>query len=59
MKFAPWTGVCLVPAVAACAIPDPPAFYGQPALASAAHGSLIAAQPYTPTLRGAAAYRVL
>jgi len=59
MKLARLAGLGLLTALAACAIPDPPAFYDQPAVASAPHGSLIVAQPYTPAVRGAAAYRVL
>jgi len=45
--------------LSACGAPDPSAFYNQPANPAAGPGALIAAEPYTPTVRGAAAYRVL
>ncbi len=45
--------------LSACGASDPPAFYSQPAIASAVPGTLIAATPYTPSIPGAAAYRVL
>jgi alpha-beta hydrolase superfamily lysophospholipase len=44
--------------LAACGIPDPPAFYDTPVPAAAPPGSLVSAQPF-PAVDGAAAYRVL
>jgi alpha-beta hydrolase superfamily lysophospholipase len=44
--------------LAACGIPDPPAFYDTPAPAGAAPGSLVSAEPFPP-VPGAVAYRVL
>jgi alpha-beta hydrolase superfamily lysophospholipase len=43
--------------LAACAIPDPPAFYDTP-VPNAAPGSLVSAEPFAP-VPGATAYRVL
>lgn len=50
--------ICFCAALAACSIPKPPAFYNQ-AATNAAPGMLMAASPYSPTIPGTAAYRVL
>jgi fermentation-respiration switch protein FrsA (DUF1100 family) len=50
--------ICL-PTLAACGIPQPSAFYDTPALAAQPAGTLISVQPFSPTVPGAAAYRVL
>ncbi len=44
--------------LAACSIPKPSSFYDQP-VTKAAPGTLIGAEPYSPTIPGAAAYRIL
>jgi fermentation-respiration switch protein FrsA (DUF1100 family) len=49
---------CSTLTLAACSIPQPAAFYDHPATA-AGPGTLINAQPYDPTIPGAAAYRIL
>lgn len=58
MAFKRLATICSCAALAACSIPKPPAFYNQPA-SNAAPGTLIDAQPYSPSIPGAAAYRVL
>jgi alpha-beta hydrolase superfamily lysophospholipase len=59
MKFFTFVGACTLPALAACAAPTPGSFYKQAALPDARPGTLIAASPYSPSISGAAAYRVL
>jgi acetyl esterase/lipase len=46
-------------ALAGCGAPKPGAFYRQAVSPGAQHGALLAVEPYTPAVRGAAAYRVL
>jgi pimeloyl-ACP methyl ester carboxylesterase len=42
-----------------CTIPAPSPFYATPANPSAAHGTLLAAAPFSPTIQGAVAYRII
>jgi pimeloyl-ACP methyl ester carboxylesterase len=49
----------MLPVLAACSSPTPPSFYDTAALTSKPPGAVIAAEPFTPTIPGAAAYRVL
>ncbi len=56
--FAP-AAFFFLPALAACSIPTPGSFYRQAALLNAPHGAPIAVEPFSPTVKGAAAYRVL
>jgi acetyl esterase/lipase len=46
-------------AIAGCSIPKPGAFYQTAALKTQPPGTLISVEPYTPSIQGAAAYRVL
>jgi fermentation-respiration switch protein FrsA (DUF1100 family) len=48
-----------LPWLAACSIPRPGSFYYQAANKTAPPGTLIAVEPFSPTVPGAAAYRVL
>jgi alpha-beta hydrolase superfamily lysophospholipase len=48
-----------LPALAGCSTPTPPAFYQQPARAQAGPGAVIALEPLSPSIPGAATYRVL
>jgi alpha-beta hydrolase superfamily lysophospholipase len=50
---------CFLPWLAACAAPQPGPFYQQAANKAAPPGTLIAVEPFTPNVAGAAAYRVL
>jgi alpha-beta hydrolase superfamily lysophospholipase len=59
MKFFPTALFFLLPWLAACSIPQPGPFYQQAANKNAPPGVLIAVEPFTPTIPGAAAYRVL
>ena len=45
--------------LASCAIPKPTPFYQNRPVAGASPGTLIAVEPYSPSLPGAAAYRVM
>ena len=49
----------LLPALAACGVPAPSPFYDTAANPKAPPGTLISVEPFTPTVQGAAAYRVL
>lgn len=49
----------LLPGLAACGVPAPSPFYATAANPAAPPGTLISVAPFTPTVQGAAAYRVL
>jgi hypothetical protein len=59
MRFLAAALLVLLPALAACAIPDPPSFYDGAALPDRPPGTMIAVAPFTPTIPDAASYRVL
>ncbi len=59
MKFSGVLSLLLLPCLGACGVPTPGPFYQTAAIKTAPPGTLIATEPFTPTVPGAAAYRVL
>jgi len=59
MKFVAAAILCMMPMLAACSAPTPPNFYDTAALTDKPPGTVIAAEPFTPTIPGAASYRIL
>jgi acetyl esterase/lipase len=51
--------VTLALTLSACAIPQPGPFYATPADPAAPHGTLLAATPFSATIPGAAAFRIV